>query len=354
MLKLNGLHLLLTYQCTFECEHCFAWGSPWQTGTMTIDTIRTILNQAKETASVEWIYFEGGEPFLYYQSMLAGIKNAIELGFKVGVVTNSYWAISEEDALLWLSPLAGKVQNLTISSDLFHFSEKVSQQSKYVTRAADQLNIPLSIICIEQPEIHGASSIGQIPSEATSIMYRGRAAEKLALKTSLYPSAVFSNCPHENLVDLEHARLKDLMLGADAGQTQSQRPVHRWWMTRAHLSGTLQRRDPFRNDPLGRSHYALLPDEDDRIDFYHLPEGSNPVPVANLWRVMAEGDLPKGPGIEAWAVPCYLDALQELAEAQGMELRNCALKYGTLDLPGRKPEQIWRYHWALGFSRYRG
>ena len=40
MLKLNGLHLLLTYQCTFECDHCFVWGSPWQTGTMTIAMIR--------------------------------------------------------------------------------------------------------------------------------------------------------------------------------------------------------------------------------------------------------------------------------------------------------------------------
>jgi hypothetical protein len=201
MLKLNGLHLLLTYQCTFECDHCFVWGSPWQTGTMTIDTIRTILNQAKETTSMEWIYFEGGEPFLYYQTMLAGINAAFDRGFKIGIVTNSYWASSEEDALLWLTPLVGKVQDLTISSDLFHFSEKVSQQSKYVTRAAEILNIPLGIICIEQPEIQGVSSIGQIPPEAASIMYRGRAAEKLASKTTSYPAALFSKCPHENLVD---------------------------------------------------------------------------------------------------------------------------------------------------------
>lgn len=201
MIKLNGLHLLLTYQCTFECDHCFVWGSPWQTGTMSINTIKKILVQAKETGSVEWIYFEGGEPFLYYQTMLAGINNAIDLGFKIGIVTNSYWATSEEDALLWLSPLAGKVQDFTISSDLFHYSEKVSQQSKYVTKAANQLNIPLGIICIEQPEIQAISSVGQIPAEASSIMFRGRAAEKLALKMTLYPSAHFTNCPHENLAD---------------------------------------------------------------------------------------------------------------------------------------------------------
>ena len=34
-MKLSGLHLLLTCQCTFECDHCFVWGSPWQSGVMT-------------------------------------------------------------------------------------------------------------------------------------------------------------------------------------------------------------------------------------------------------------------------------------------------------------------------------
>jgi hypothetical protein len=207
VIKLNGIHLLVSYQCTFECDHCFVWGSPWQTGTMTLATIHNILHQAKDTSSVEWIYFEGGEPFLYYQTMLAGINEAIELGFKVGIVTNTYWATSEEDAYLWLSPLVGKVQDLTISSDLFHFSAKVSQQSKYVTRAATQLNIPLGIICIEQPEIKGVSSVGQIPPEAASLMYRGRATEKLASKTILYSSVMFSKCPHENLIDPERVHI---------------------------------------------------------------------------------------------------------------------------------------------------
>ncbi|NJD59513.1 MAG: hypothetical protein C3F13_15220 [Anaerolineales bacterium] len=201
MIKLNGLHLLLSYQCTFECEHCFAWGSPWQTGTMTLATIRRILAQASEAGTVEWIYFEGGEPFLYYQTMLAGINLAFEQDFKVGVVTNSYWATSLEDALLWLTPLAGKIQDLTISSDLFHFSEKVSKQSKYVTEAAKQLDIPLGIICIEQPDIDALSSLGQIPSDSSSIMFRGRAAEKLAPKVPHYPAEQFTSCPHENLSD---------------------------------------------------------------------------------------------------------------------------------------------------------
>jgi hypothetical protein len=200
-MKLDGLHLLLTYQCTSECDHCFVFGSPWQTGTMTIDMVRNVLAQAKDTGSVEWIYFEGGEPFLYFQTMLAGINEAIQSGFKIGIVTNSYWATSEEDALLWLTPLVGKVQDLTISSDLFHFTEKESRQSKIVSHVAEQLGIPVGIICIELPEQHAVSTIGQIPPANASIMYRGRAAVKMAPTATLYPTSLFTSCPHENLED---------------------------------------------------------------------------------------------------------------------------------------------------------
>ncbi len=65
-MKLSGLHILLTYQCTYECDHCFVWGSPRQNGVLTIEQIAEALTQAKE-AGVEWIYFEGGEPFLIMQ-----------------------------------------------------------------------------------------------------------------------------------------------------------------------------------------------------------------------------------------------------------------------------------------------
>ena len=38
-MKLDGLHILLTYQCIYECDHCFVWGSPRQTGTLTLEQI---------------------------------------------------------------------------------------------------------------------------------------------------------------------------------------------------------------------------------------------------------------------------------------------------------------------------
>ena len=82
-MKLSGLHILLTYQCTFECDHCFVWGGPHQRGVLRLEQVEEILEQAKE-AGVESVYFEGGEPFLYYALLVKGVHRAAEMGFSVG------------------------------------------------------------------------------------------------------------------------------------------------------------------------------------------------------------------------------------------------------------------------------
>jgi len=136
---LSGLHLLWTYQCTFECDHCFAWGSPWQTGTMTLEKLGDILGQAEELGTVEWIYFEGGEPFLYYKTLLSGAQMAADHGFRVGIVTNAYWAVDENDALERLKPFQYILDDLSISSDLYHSDEKMSEETQAALKAAEEL-----------------------------------------------------------------------------------------------------------------------------------------------------------------------------------------------------------------------
>ncbi len=198
-MKLSGLHILLTYQCTFECDHCFVWGSPWQSGTLTIEQIEDILHQARE-ASVEWIYFEGGEPFLYYMVMLRGVEMASEMGFRVGVVTNGYWAHTPEDTLEWLFPLK-QLDDLTVSSDLYHYTEMMSVHARNIIDAANQLHIPIGMISVAQPEGREAvCSYGQIPEgEPAQVMYRGRAISQLVQKAKRVDFSQFTSCPHEDL-----------------------------------------------------------------------------------------------------------------------------------------------------------
>lgn len=210
-MNLTGLHLLLTYQCTFECDHCFVWGSPWQSGSMTLPDIRLYLQQAAETGTVQWIYFEGGEPSLYYPTLLKGVSMANEMGFRVGLVSNAYWATSSEDALEWLRPFQGLLQDLSVSSDLFHYNEKLSQQARCASQAASELGIPLGVISIAGPDSAGAQETsGQLPSGESGVMYRGRAAEKLAHKAPQVAWDRLDACTDEDLVEPGRVHLDPL------------------------------------------------------------------------------------------------------------------------------------------------
>ncbi len=210
-MKITGLHLLLTYRCNFECDHCFVWGSPRQSGTMTLQCIGEILDQAEEAGTVEWIYFEGGEPFLYYGALLKGVEAAADRGFKVGIVTNGYWATGMEDAMACLEPLAGLVQDLSISSDAYHWDEKYRRHTDNARAVSEQLAIPVGFISIAQPEkTHSTQASGQIPTGESAVVFRGRAVEKLAARADQHPWQLYTHCPFEDLSEPERVHLDHL------------------------------------------------------------------------------------------------------------------------------------------------
>jgi MoaA/NifB/PqqE/SkfB family radical SAM enzyme len=210
-MKLTGLHILLTYQCNFECDHCFVWGSPWQSGTFTLAQLENVLSQAKEVGTVSSIYFEGGEPFLYYPVLVKAVKKAVEMGFEVGMVSNGYWATTKEDARVWLEPLAGMLVDLSVSSDLFHYDEELSRQARDASQAAEELGIPIGTISIAHPETEEVDpAVGQLPTDESGVMYRGRAAEKLVRYANKKNWTDFTECPYEDLVEPGRVHLDPL------------------------------------------------------------------------------------------------------------------------------------------------
>jgi len=195
--QLTGLHILLTFRCIFECDHCFVWGSPRQHGVLGIDEIERVLAQAKD-AGVQWIYFEGGEPFLYYAELVGGVRRAAAMDFSVGIVSNAYWAVSVSDAVDWLQPFVGRLQDLTVSSDLFHCEKCLGEEPQNALAAAKWLNIPTGMISIAQPGEAAPETIGQIGDEG-AVMFRGRAAQVLAANHLDRAWESLTSCPHEDL-----------------------------------------------------------------------------------------------------------------------------------------------------------
>jgi hypothetical protein len=201
---LSEIHFLLTYRCNFECDHCFLYCSPSSPGTFTIQQVDDVLEEALKIGTINTIYFEGGEPTQYYPLLLESVRRAHQKGFKVGIVSNAYGALTEEDAHLWLDPLAKVgLSELSVSNDGFHYGDDQENPADIAERVGSQLDLISYHICIDPPEIienpetenKGQSLIGG------GAKFRGRAADLLTEGLPTRPWRDFQECPYEDLVD---------------------------------------------------------------------------------------------------------------------------------------------------------
>ncbi len=198
-MQLTGLHLLLTYRCVYECDHCFVWGGPKPNAVMTVEQVRSILRQAYDLNTVEWVYFEGGESFLYYPVLVRAVQLATSMGFRVGIVTNAFWANSVDDALIWLKPFSEMVEDLSLSSDVYHGDDT---SVRHAMNAASQLRIPARVLSVAPPAAgKTVTPTANLTEDTLPVMFRGRAAVTLAPAAPQQPCGLFTACENENLRD---------------------------------------------------------------------------------------------------------------------------------------------------------
>lgn len=202
-MTLNSLHILLTYQCNFICDHCFVWGSPEQSGVFTLDQLEDVYQQALDVPSIGEFYFEGGESFIYHPVLVQAVARAHELGFATGIVSNGYWATSQADALVWLRPLAeAGLDRIDISIDTFH-GQTTETGAHPGLAAAQELGLYAGSITIDPPVGQRDPALWEpgLPLTGGDIMFRGRAAVQLTAGLPRQAWQTFTRCPYENLAD---------------------------------------------------------------------------------------------------------------------------------------------------------
>jgi len=201
--NMTGIHFLLTYSCTHTCDHCFLHCSPEARGTFTCQQLRRAFAEIERMGTVDTVYFEGGEAFLYYPLLLEGLRLAASLGLRCGIVTNAYWATSVEDAEIWLKPIRDiGIADFSVSDDAFHEGAGEANPAKLALAAAVNLGIPSDTISILSPA--SASCDRESPNKGQpvtggSILFKGRAAEKLAAGLPRRRREELTTCPHEEL-----------------------------------------------------------------------------------------------------------------------------------------------------------
>ena len=176
--------------------------------------------------------------------------------------------------------------------------------------------------------------------------------------------------PKDRLVDLEHKRMRDMMLpGPEIVPRQRRGPPNPrtkqpprvnaalWWNlppADALLTAVLPKQQPFRQDNTRRVDLFLRvrDDDDDNYELTRLlaKKGGRGKLYETVESLLCrlDKDSVHGPGIRPWGVD-YMDALRELATARDMSVSECARRFGTVMLPDS--DTGWRFHSALGFAK---
>lgn len=182
--SLSGLHFLITYGCSAECAHCFLWGSPARFAAMGADQIDDFLQQTVAVGTIKEVCAEGGESFTRYDVLLHFLRQATALGLKASALTNASWVRSRRQAEQQIAELMGAgLANLGISTDQWH------QQFIPVSRVDTLL------------EVCSAAGLPAARMETTieGVMFRGRAAARLAAAHATRRPEELTACPHEKL-----------------------------------------------------------------------------------------------------------------------------------------------------------
>lgn len=152
--------------------------------------------------------------------------------------------------------------------------------------------------------------------------------------------------PKNFLADLEHAVLRDLMLGDRSQQRQT--PVTHWWRTRVHLTGALQAKYPFRAGTPTQA-YWLLPSEEGSLRLYRREKDGSRTLVDHL---IHRPEFTPANRCSWWGTCDDYALLEEFSEENELEPDRSAARFMTLELPAYGEDTGgWWYHPVLGFSR---
>jgi len=135
--RLNRLELLVTRRCTSRCRHC-CFEVRTKGPDMAAEEAARWITEGAAGGSLGSVLLFGGEPMLNPETVLTGVRVATRLGVpRVDIITNAYWAETEEAARGWVERLHGAgLRRMVISVDAFHAEFTPMERPRLAGRAA--------------------------------------------------------------------------------------------------------------------------------------------------------------------------------------------------------------------------
>lgn len=278
------------------------------------------------------------------------------------------WAVVEPSSMRSLIQLAGRVRRhrpgacktpniAVLDTNLRHFSQP--GQPAFL-----------------RPGFETNEAAFKLQTHQLSALLRPEERDVIDARPRILSAAPEVFAPTQRLVDLEHARMKAMMLPVEAKPVVlSPRQLRAgsatalamnvstnaasWWHAPAAdalLTALLPQHWPFRNDPVPDVDLCLRPNDDSgEVELTQVLDTKQGralyLPVERALHERIPDDAVRGPGVSPWFAPSYEQAILDLAEARCLSAQHCAERFATLTLPNSP--QGWRSHPVLGFVKRR-
>ena len=146
-LSFNALVLIPSEHCNISCRHCAPECGPTLKKAWDVPLLKKCITDACGiTTLTKRVHFAGGEPFLYYPSMLELAAHAYGSGFVCSLVTNGFWSRNKKRAFAMFENLIlvglGRVE---LSTDIFHQEQLPIEAVRDAIEILRKLQIPITL-----------------------------------------------------------------------------------------------------------------------------------------------------------------------------------------------------------------
>ncbi len=150
---LRNVGLMMTYRCQVACPHCVVAAGPHRKEEVALEEALDWAGQIAgyRNGRIKVLSLTGGEPFCCLDKLKKIIDFAARSGMFVTVVTNAFWAKSQDEAVQVLRKLEG-LKMLGISADAHHQMAIPFDRVRNAILAAQECGLSLRILAAAEDE----------------------------------------------------------------------------------------------------------------------------------------------------------------------------------------------------------
>lgn len=219
----NILGILLWNTCNARCAHCMPDSGPKDRTRLSEEQVFRLIDGAARAFDGPWVLaLSGGEPFLHRDRLARIIARGAERGASVSVVTNGFWAISDERAREVLKEMADAgLTAMSVSVSSYHFEYVQPERVVRAVRAGRALGLQVTVKAV----VSRSSSLrnvfgklrelepwnGELAIQQVDLLPAGRASDR---DTIPQPGLPQGPCPASLLTFLPDGRAAPCCNGA--------------------------------------------------------------------------------------------------------------------------------------------